>query len=322
MENPLATIQRSFHSKVYQINIFVDDKKLELRVKENSNTWSGEYSVSFIETLTHKAGSLKKFNIFLNMLISALEGSSSSVVVDIESHNDLEKIRNKPVVGNSNTIYMILTYIAEFDKIYYPLPLHLKEVSPLTLQLQREISDLNRNLDTVNQENSELIDENIKLKQELESCKGLLNKEVSDKAKLAADFEMFKIEAFRESKSLQRSVEDLRKRLKIAELSSSDYLKKENSKLEFDKKILIADVKSLKLLNKKRKNKIEELQEQLHESKNSSKERSKSVINSSPETPCRASTASTRSRSTAKKPINTTEISVKLEKIVQLLSLS
>ena len=114
--------------------------------------------------MTFKAGSSKKFNIFLIMLISALENTSSAVIIDLETHNDLEKMRNKPVLGNTNTIYLILTYLSEFDKVYYPLPLQLKvEDNHLIGHFQKEIFELNNNLNLIIKEKEDLFEENNKL---------------------------------------------------------------------------------------------------------------------------------------------------------------
>ena len=337
MENsPLLSIEKNFHSKLFKISIFVDEKKLELRITEgcSNRMWLGEYTVNFIETLTHKAGSLKKFNVFLNMLLSGLEGTSSSVIVDLESHNDLEKIRNKPVIGNLNTIYLILTYISEFDKIFYPLPLQLKSekekesITSVISYFQKEISELNNNLSILKKDKDDLIEENNRAKKEANSLKVLVERESSDKERIKNDLECLRADTSREIKILQQTIEDLRKKVQEKGIQSQgssrpiNYKKQENTKLVLENKILEAEIGNLKKSNKKNKVKIIELQKQLDDTKISLKERPKSVLSSNPETPCRASNASTRSRSSVKTPCNASDISIKLEKIVNLLALN
>ena len=77
------------------------------------------------------------------MLITAVQQTSDSVVVDLLTFADLEELKSrraasasaaqKPAVPPaqpaqsglqpSNKRYLILTYAAEFDRVHYPLPL-------------------------------------------------------------------------------------------------------------------------------------------------------------------------------------------------------
>lgn len=81
------------------------------------------------------------------MLLTALTKSSESVMIEIFSYQDLELLRskngeqrsnpsisfNKPIKNNKR--YLILTYLVEFDKVHYPLPLNFDEnPSPATLK--------------------------------------------------------------------------------------------------------------------------------------------------------------------------------------------
>ena len=269
--NPLLSIQKTFHSKIYQIDIFVDDRKLEIEIIDLATNylWIGEFSINFIENLTHKAGSSKKFSIFLNMLITALEGNSSSVIIDLESHDELEKIRNKPILGNLNTIYLILTYHAEFDKVYYPLPLTLKsdkQTSSNTMVsfLQKQISELSNSLNSVIKEKDKLFEENTRIKSELESVNKSIDKEIQEKYKIKKEFDSLKSEKNREIKILQQTVESLQRKINSKEglrgeynnFNTIDYITQEKIKMELQNKVLIAEVKNLKSLNKKKKAKI------------------------------------------------------------------
>lgn len=316
LKSPLLTKQKIFHSRQYTIEIFLDNNKLRIKLKEPQSPgfYTGEYSIQFIESLTHKAGSSKKFNIFLNMLISSLENTSSAVTIDLESHADLEKLRNKPLQGNSLNSYLILTYTAEFDKVYYPLPLIFQKESGST----KFDLDSNPVYLQLLQEKTQLSEENFKLKSALD-LKNL------EKETLKKDLENFKQSTSKEIQNLQNTVEDLRKKLKSSNkkhfedgrISVSQH-KSEFSRLELDKKVLEAEVKSLKLLNKKRKLKIYELQKKLE--KQTGKERSKSLLCSDPDVT--KSSINSRCKSSVRSSYNSDEISAKLEKIVNLLAIN
>lgn len=315
-KSPLLTKQKIFHSRQYTVEVFIDSNKLKLKLKEpqSSGSYIGEYSIQFIETLTHKAGSSKKFNIFLNMLISSLENTSSAVTIDLESHSDLEKLRNKPLQGNSSNSYLILTYTAEFDKVYYPLPLIFQKDS----ELPKFTLETNPAYLQLLQEKNHLAEENSKLKSALES-------KTIEKESLKKDLDAFKQLTNKEILNLQNTVEDLKNRLKNSNKNipedfkaSLAQLRSENSRLELNKKVLEAEVKSLKLLNKKRKLKIYELRKKA-DSQNG-KERSKSLLNSDPDVT--KSTISSRCKSSVRSSYNSEDISAKLEKIVNLLAVN
>ncbi|KAM9225038.1 centrosomal protein CCDC61 isoform 2-T2 [Dugong dugon] len=101
---------------------------------------------SVIEDLTHKTGNFKQFNIFCNMLASALTQSSESVTLDLLTYTDLESLRNRKMGGRPGPLaprsaqlnskrYLILIYSVEFDRIHYPLPLPYQgKPDPVVLQ--------------------------------------------------------------------------------------------------------------------------------------------------------------------------------------------
>jgi coiled-coil domain-containing protein 61 len=108
-----------------------------------------------IETMTAKTGNFKSFGVFISMLENAINQvsarddrrvtcpstdrrcqESSSVSIDLFTYDDLEALRKKRQSGQTtnappsssnvqlaNKRYLILTYNAEFDRIYYPLSL-------------------------------------------------------------------------------------------------------------------------------------------------------------------------------------------------------
>ena len=85
-----------------------------------------------LEDITAKTGSFKKFGVFVRMLLSALRRSSDSVSLDMLTYHDLERVKARlddnglPIsrgLPPSRKRYLILTYMAEYDRVQYPLPL-------------------------------------------------------------------------------------------------------------------------------------------------------------------------------------------------------
>ncbi len=76
------------------------------------------------------------------MLLAALRGSSSSVLLDVLSSSDLEAMRAAASGGDVHTElssqsaaassgskrYLILTFTSEFERVHYPLPMCLAGV--------------------------------------------------------------------------------------------------------------------------------------------------------------------------------------------------
>nr|KAF6409261.1 coiled-coil domain containing 61 [Rousettus aegyptiacus] len=63
-----------FRGVEHAVRVLVSGQVLELEVEDRmtADQWRGEFDASFIEDLTHKTGNFKQFNIFCNMLESAL----------------------------------------------------------------------------------------------------------------------------------------------------------------------------------------------------------------------------------------------------------
>ena len=69
------------------------------------------------------------------MLLSSISKNSDSVFLDILTSQDLEMLKARKQKPNASTNqntdknklnnkrYMIMTYVVEFDKVHYPLPL-------------------------------------------------------------------------------------------------------------------------------------------------------------------------------------------------------
>ena len=195
------------------------------------------------------------------MLISALENTSSAVIIDLETHNDLEKMRNKPVLGNTNTIYLILTYLSEFDKVYYPLQLKVED-NHLIGHFQKEIFELNNNLNLIIKEKEDLFEENNKLKSEFLLMNRLVEKENTEKEKIRKEFESLENNTGKEIKYLKSIVEDLQNKLKTEGVDKTDEftsLQQENTRIVLENKILAAEVRKLRNISKKKDERIEEV---------------------------------------------------------------
>lgn len=50
---------------------------VDLEDKYAGDMWRGDFSAKFVEELTNKTGTFKKFNVFVKMLISALKNKSN-----------------------------------------------------------------------------------------------------------------------------------------------------------------------------------------------------------------------------------------------------
>ena len=132
---------------------------IDVEDKYSGDLWRGDYSAKFVEELTNKTGTFKKFNVFVKMLLSAaksqqmdqgienVDPGSNVVSLALLTQQDLVELKNKKA-GNSggpassNNIlsggsqgqvpeanrydkkYLILTFEAEFEKVHYPMPLN------------------------------------------------------------------------------------------------------------------------------------------------------------------------------------------------------
>ncbi|KAF6287673.1 coiled-coil domain containing 61 [Rhinolophus ferrumequinum] len=118
-----------FRGVEHAVRVVVSGQVLELEVEDRmtADQWRGEFDASFIEDLTHKTGNFKQFNIFCNMLESALTQSSESVTLDLLTYTDLESLRNRKMGGRPGPLasrsaqlnskrYLILIYSVEFDR--------------------------------------------------------------------------------------------------------------------------------------------------------------------------------------------------------------
>ncbi|XP_064602133.1 centrosomal protein CCDC61-like isoform X2 [Liolophura sinensis] len=131
---------------------------IEVEDRVTADQWRATLDSTYVEDLTHKTGNFKQFNIFVNMLESALSQTSECVSLDLMTYGDLESLRQRKsgvkssVPAARTTLnskrYLILTYTVEFDRIHYPLPLpYVGKPDPRALQetirqLRKDIKNL------------------------------------------------------------------------------------------------------------------------------------------------------------------------------------
>lgn len=107
---------------------------LDLEDKATGDVWTAQYSAEKIEENTQKTGSFKKYPIFIKMLLEAIAGSCSEVELDLLTYHDLELLKSRKGYAknmssvNNNKRYLMLNYVAAFDKVHYPIQLNFEEV--------------------------------------------------------------------------------------------------------------------------------------------------------------------------------------------------
>ena len=156
MEAPAAlhrAWRSTFHGARYILTVMSSPAAgltVEAERDDTSERWIGTFGAAFVEEITAKTGNFKKYEVFVKMLVGALDGSSTTVAVDLLTYADLEALRARKsgapapppppgaagaTEGPRSKRYVILTYHAEFDRVHYPLPLsHMGEPSPEALQ--------------------------------------------------------------------------------------------------------------------------------------------------------------------------------------------
>ena len=183
MENVKKSSEIAIRSTVYLYDISSDNDTLSIAFeeKETSKRWTGEFNAQYIETMTQKSKSYKKFPVFLRMLITSLEKSSESVVIDLLTYQELElfRVSRNPGSQPSNQSinpkllskrYLILTFSGEFERVHFPLPLSLEEAPDVEI-MQKTIVRLRNELEqakkvyTMDIDPGKLLKENDELKQ-------------------------------------------------------------------------------------------------------------------------------------------------------------
>lgn len=113
--------------------------------------WFNTFTTEYVDEMTRKTGSQRRFSVFVSMLGSALDrcaagsaalaGStvqtlSSGVSLDILFIEDIERMKNEKAMAHAgldatlqtararSRCFLILAYAAEFERTFYPLPLN------------------------------------------------------------------------------------------------------------------------------------------------------------------------------------------------------
>lgn len=164
MEHLKKSSEITIRGTQYLYDLTADTESLSISFEEKSTTklWKGDFACSYIETLTQKSKSYKKFPIFLKMLISALENTSESVIIDLLTYQELEMFRSSrnPGSGSSSSSssasqpnpkllskrFLILTFTGEFERVHYPLPLSFED-APDTETMKKTIARLRSELE-------------------------------------------------------------------------------------------------------------------------------------------------------------------------------
>ncbi|CAH8454054.1 unnamed protein product [Heterobilharzia americana] len=134
---PYLNCEYEFSGRRYEVIFYsenVSQWKIELTDLITNEEWHTSLCEAFVEELTRKTGNFKRFEVFCSMIQSALSKRSSFLTLDLLSYEDLSEIRKmkiingyhssrSPISVNVNKRYLILSYITEFDKIHYPIPL-------------------------------------------------------------------------------------------------------------------------------------------------------------------------------------------------------
>jgi coiled-coil domain-containing protein 61 len=158
------TVELTFQGVLYSVHAYVRTDTLHVEVEHlhSADRWLGEFSAAALEEMTYKTGNIKKFPTFVKMLSTALSQASDTVFIDILTYADLELLKQRkaaaaaggsqafppppslatnPAHPNNSKRYVILTYIVEFDKVHYPLPLKF-ESAPDPARLKALVSHL------------------------------------------------------------------------------------------------------------------------------------------------------------------------------------
>nr|CAH7738249.1 unnamed protein product [Callosobruchus chinensis] len=138
--NLVTTCNLHGQEYLFKMNILCSNLEILITDKSSGEEWQCSYDAIYIENLTQKTGNFKQFDVFVAMIKSGLLRTSESVSLDLLTFEDLELLRSRKITKNvgsntNNRRYLIITYVVEFDKIRYPLPLeYCGPPDPLILQ--------------------------------------------------------------------------------------------------------------------------------------------------------------------------------------------
>ncbi|OMJ85128.1 hypothetical protein SteCoe_13594 [Stentor coeruleus] len=254
--------EESFHSKNYVISVCISSNAIQLNIIEKASEiiWKGSFPCNYIEEMTSKTGNFKNFKVFCKMLVSGLEKTSQSIIIDILTQEEFENIRNDKKPGKSLKLYMIINYIVEFDKVHYLLTLSQANISiqdktqdiHMLQNLQKELNDLR----LVKQEKTIM-------EKRLEGIISLRDKEIyyltKEKEELHVDLDKIKTQ-------MESIIEELESQAKITTVKIpkiDEELRARNEKLERKAERLKKEIKDLKNEKKKNETQICQLENEL-----------------------------------------------------------
>ena len=184
------------------------------------------------------------------MLISGFEKTSQSVVLDVLTQDEFDQIRNDAKSRKEPKLLLIMTYLVEFDRVHYPLPLPLcqntqipSKISPLrNLQVEnlqnelKELKNIQKQKDAMEARLELLLSERDKQLYYLNKEKEELQSEL-DKIKDQMDsiIEQLEEQALGNSTKEQKQVEDMKKQKEKVEHEVEKY-KRENKGLREEAK--------------------------------------------------------------------------------------
>lgn len=120
----------SARGRQYSIDVSIngnDSFCIDLYDEETIERWSSDFSSTYIEEITKKAGMLKRLSVFWRMIQTAFSGTSNEVSYDILTSEDVANLQkrshSKSKKPSDDKRYFIITQVTEFDKIHFPLSL-------------------------------------------------------------------------------------------------------------------------------------------------------------------------------------------------------
>ena len=139
-------IKQIFNNTTYYVRATTTSTTLYVEVEQldNSHKWNNRFVKSHIEEMTSKTGNYISFDRFCEMIKSALQrNNDGSVYIDLLTWQDLEILKARKAVQKGqkpsqelnathrtkNKRYIILTYVAKYDRVHYPLCLKLDDNS-------------------------------------------------------------------------------------------------------------------------------------------------------------------------------------------------
>ncbi|TGZ63832.1 hypothetical protein CRM22_006691 [Opisthorchis felineus] len=125
---------KKFKDREYEIQSFLETESvlmLEVYACDSGEEWQAQFTRQYIEELTRKTGSFRQFDTFCSMLHTSLREFIPSLQLDFMSFDELDSIRKTqsnvasklPLSNRQDKRYLILSYVTDFDKVRYPLPL-------------------------------------------------------------------------------------------------------------------------------------------------------------------------------------------------------